>query len=220
MSRPTAIAAALFVAATCRAAHAETDVTIDGRGPEAMGAEDVVRCRACGFPCPKGTVNCWACGTHVPGAKTAWDLAPVKPVKMTFPKADRTRSEDMAGVSPQIRFKAIESWIAKNPTELDEAISRLTGLLGDVRGTELEITVTTRLERVKRAKAEADRPKTPEERQTEAARAVVAFMREVRSIKDVRKKVKKLTALLKIAQGTSFQEYVERQLERETDKQR
>lgn len=224
MSRPTAFLVALFVVVGClcgaRAAHAETDVTIDGRAPGAKSAEDVVRCPACSFPCPKGTINCWACGTHVPGAKTAKDLAPVKLVKMTFPRADRTRSEDMAGISPKTRFRAIESWIAGNPTELVEAMSRLTELLRDVRGTALEVTITTRIERLKRAKAEADRPKTQEEREAAAARAVLSVMREVRSSRNVRGNVKKLKALFKIARGTSFEGLARRQLDREMDKER
>ena len=53
-----------------------------------------------------------------------------------------------------------------------------------------------------------------------AARAVVSVMREVRSSKNVRNNVKKLKALFEIAQGTSYQEYVERQLDHEVDKLR
>ncbi len=222
MFRTTVLALASFVAAgwLCgngRAAHAGA---AGDPVPESKGAEDIVRCPACRFLCPNGTVNCWACGMHVPGAKTARDLAPVKTVKMTFPKADMTRSEDMAGVSPEFRFRAIESWIADNPGEFVEAISRFTRLLQDVRGMALEVTVTTRLERLKRAKAEADRPKTPEEREAAAARAMLTVMREVRGSKNVRRNVKKLKALFKMAEGTSYQEYVERQLEVEMDKER
>ncbi len=221
MSRSTAFAIAVFVAAGClsggRTAHARA---AGGRLPRAKAAPDVVRCRSCSFPCPKGTVNCWACGTRVPGPKTAKDLAPVKFIKMSFAKPGKSRLENMAVLSPHARFEAIEEWIADNPGEFKEAISRFTDLLGDVRGTALEITVTTRIERLKLAKAEADRPKTPEEREAEAARAVVAYMREVRGSKNVLKNVKKLKALFKIAQGTSYQGYVERQLEREMDKQR
>ncbi len=222
MSRPTAIAVAVFVAAgwLCgngRAAHAGA---AGDPVPESKGAGDVARCPACSFQCPKGTVNCWACGTHVPGAKTAKDLAPVKPVKMTFPKADKTRAEDMAGVPPLTRFRAIESWTAENPSEFDEGISRLTELLQDVLGTALEVTITTRVELIKRAKAEANRPKTPEEREAAAARAVLPVILKVRSSKNVRSNVKKLKALFEIARGTSFEGLVKRQLDSELDKQR
>ena len=163
-------------------------------------------------------MNCWACGSHVPGAGSAKRLAPVKLVRMVFRRQEDASSAGADALSPVLKLDKIESWIAENPDEHDGAIKRLGDLLQEVRGTGLEAEVTTRVQEARSRKIEAERPKTPEEREAEAASAYLEVMREVRKTDDPYQRVKKLQRLLKIARDTDYEDAVLRALWREKEK--
>ena len=177
-----------------------------------------VPCAECGFACPVGTTACWACGARAPDSKAASEagkaLESVKLIRMTFPGRGGGVSASAAGVLPVIELERIEEWIDENPDEYNAALRRLNELLRKVRGTVLEGTVTTRVEEIRKEKAEAERERTPEEREAEAAKAYFEVMKELkdRSPKD---RVRMLERLLRKAGGTAYEQAVARKLQSE-----
>ena len=212
MSRATGFVLAVLVAAAAHTAPAEAGVPKD--------EDAIVRCSTCRYPCAKGAVNCWACGMHVPGARAAKELAPVQLFRRSYRKPDPASGAGMAAVPPEIRLEEVEAWFEENPDAFDEVTRRLKALLEGVRGTGLEAAVTARIRHVADAKTEANRPRTPEEREEEAAKALIEVMQEVRTSGNPRGNVKRLEAVLKKARDTIYEEKVRSLLKSEKAKLR
>jgi hypothetical protein len=208
-----AVPVTLCGAAAARTAPAEAGTSRD--------VDTVVRCPTCRYPCAKGTVNCWACGMHIPGARAAKELAPVQLFQMSHQKPDPASAARMAAIPPEIRLEEIDTWFDENPEEFDEVSRRLDALLQEVRGTgSLEATVTARIRHVADAKAEATRPRTPQEREEEAAEALIEVMQEVRTSGNPRRNIKRLEAVLRKARGTIWETKVRALLKSEEAKLR
>ena len=203
MSRATGFVLAVLVAAAAHTAPAEAGVPKD--------EDAIVRCSTCRYPCAKGAVNCWACGMHVPGARAAKELAPVQLFRMSYRKPDPASGAGMAAVPPEIRLEEVEA---------DVHVGVVKALLEGVRGTGLEAAVTARIRHVADAKTEANRPRTPEEREEEAAKALIEVMQEVRTSGNPRGNVKRLEAVLKKARDTIYEEKVRSLLKSEKAKLR
>ena len=72
----------------------------------------------------------------------------------------------------------------KNGNEYDDAIKKLENFLPSVEGTSLDRTVMRRIREIKNLKAEANKPKSPEERRKEAALAYTKVMTQIRKEPD------------------------------------
>ena len=205
-----------LVAASTRSRAAEAA----SPGNEKREAGRPVPCPACRFPCPARTLNCWACGTGVPGAKPAKDIPAVRPVRMAFVRSGTSSSAaDAASTSPVIEFERVKKWIEDNPDDYNTALKRLNDLLVRVRGTgPLEAAVTTRLEEVRKEKTAAEN-KDPEQRKAEAAAAYFEVMAKVtQGTTSQAEKVRLLKRLLRKARDTPYETHVEQRLKVEEAK--
>jgi len=185
---------------------------------EARAAE----CAACGLDCPEGTLNCWSCGTRVPGAKDPVKLLSAKLVVVDIiaeRKATEVRSDAGAVRDPSGDVEAVEKWIDANPDDYAGALKRLDTLLDAVRGTVYEARVEDRIARIRAALREASRPMTKEQREKKAASMVMKVAAKVRRrSSDPAENVRELEQLLALAKGTSYEGYVRILLNKEKAK--
>ena len=183
-----------------------------------VSAHAANRCRECKLPFTEGTIACWGCGAHLPNAPKPQDVLPldITPIQILVEEDGVAAS----AASPEVALEAIESWIRDNPREYDEAASRLEEFLSTVKGTVLEKTVANRLREIKAAKAEAEKPKSPQERLKEAALAYPKVMAQIRKEPGrTARNIRLLEELLYKCKGTVYETLVEKQLERERAKQ-
>jgi len=185
---------------------------------EARAAE----CAACGSDCPEGTLNCWSCGTRVPGSEDPVKLLSARLVVVdiiTERKATEARSDAGAVRDPSRDVEAVEKWIDANPDDYAGALKRLDALLDAARGTVYEARVEDRLDRINAALREASRPMTKEQREKKAASSVMKVAAKIRKKSStLAENIRELEQLLALAKGTSYEGYVKTLLKKEKAK--
>jgi len=176
------------------------------------------KCAACGYECPDGTLNCWSCGTHVPGSKNPVKLLSAKLVVVDI-LAERKTGAARTVRDPSGDLQDVEKWIAANPDDYAGALKRLDTLLDTVRGTVYEARVEDRIARIRAALQAASRPMTKEQRE----KKVIAMIAKVAS--KIRKRssnpaenVRELEQILALARSTSYEGYVRKLLKDEKAK--
>jgi hypothetical protein len=170
-------------------------------------------CPSCGFKCAEGVTNCWACGTHLPEAKRPSEIAP-KELLVIGVLPERRRGS-AAQTAPEAELEEILKWMAANPQAHEEALERLDALMRRVSGTALAALVDRKMAELRAEVAEANRPKSKEERETDVAKRVPEVMSIVRRNPDrVEENIRRLERLLGLARGTSYETYVAAQLAR------
>lgn len=184
-------------------------------------AAQTLACPVCKYPCTKEMLRCWSCGSGLSGRTfdaTKFAEPDTSPVQVTSVET-RDLQEDLATLSPELALAGVEQWIADHPGDLQGAIQRLKDLLERVRGSPVEASVEQRLKELSAEVARASAPKSPQERIAEAARAYTKVMEQVRREPDrVLNNIKLLEDLLKIVEGTPYEQLVRKQIEREKAK--
>ena len=185
---------------------------------EARAAE----CAACESDCPEGTLNCWSCGTRVPGSENPVKLlsARLVVVDIIAERKPGAAGNDAGAVrDPSRDVEAVEKWIDANPDDYAGALKRLDTLLDAARGTVYEARVEDRLDRIRAALREASRPMTTEQREKKAASMVMKVAAKIRKkSSDPAANVRELEQLLALAKGTSYEGYVRTLLKKEKAK--
>jgi len=184
------------------------------------GQQEVRACPGCGFPYPQGTVNCWACGSHLADLKLAGFDRPINPVVVLHV---RLLPEEAAVPfeAPEVAFAAVEKWIADHPERYDEAIEKIEALRPKLADTELDMEVDRLIAEVKARKDQADRPMSAAEREAMVVTEMLRVTDEVASNPSLHRiNVGKLENLLKLARGTAYEETVRSQLNAERAKLR
>lgn len=186
-----------------------------GRSP---APEKLVECLSCRFDGPEGTTNCWACGTRLPDSSLTRDLPPIKALVVRVLPEKKERRADALD-SPEIAFERVAGWIVEHPDDYDGAIKRLGELTEKVRGTALESIVQKRIDLIDDKRRKANRPRSPEEREADAAKAVLEAYARIRRTPELhRENVLELQKLLKRVEGTSYEGPVGQRLEEEQAK--
>ena len=179
-------------------------------------------CAACGSDCPEGTLNCWSCGTRVPGSENPVKLLSAKLVVVdiiTERKATEARNDAGTVRDPSGDVEAAEKWIDANPDDYAGGLKRLDTLLDAVRGTVHEARVEDRIARIRAALREASRPMTKEQREKKAASMVMKVAAKIRKKSSApAENVRELEQLLALAKGTNYEGYVRNLLKTEKAK--